>query len=613
MRLKYNKTTRGKCFYIIRSVYKNGKNTSETYEKLGYPEDIREKYQCEDADQWMKEHLEELNELEKAEKNTTVLIPYNAAALIPKGTAQAFNVGYLFLQKIYYELRLDLTAAHISRMHSFHYDMNAVLSRLIYGRVLFPSSKLATVRQSASLLEPPGFDYQHVERALSVIASEFDTIQSELYKTSSSVIQRKTGVLYYDCTNFYFEIEEEDEETNAEADEKELASRKYGKSKQHQPSPLVQMGLFMDYSGIPLAICINRGNKNEQQTLIPLEKKILQDFELSRFVVCTDAGLSSEANRKFNNFGERSFVTTVSVKGMDAELTKWCLEPSGWHLEGSEQEYDISHLEDTPEEKTENYNKVFYKQRYVEGYDEERDIEFNQTLIVTFSIKYRDYLARKREGQIQRAQKAISENSSSLKKKNQQDFRRFIKQDFPDEKAEEDGNAGQPDGSSKKGRKKKKKDPTYSIDEEAIAAEKKYDGFYAVETNLDSDVKEILEINRGRWEIEESFRIMKDEFHSRPVYVSRSDRIKAHFMTCFIALLIYRILEKKLDNKYTHDQIISTLRSMWVTKVQDIGYQPSYTRTDLTDDLHEIFGFRTDYELTRQKAMQGIIRKTKQR
>lgn len=594
MRLKYNQTAKGRCYYIIRSVYRNGKNTSETYERLGYPEDIKNAHGCADPEKWMQEHLDELNARESAEKNRKVLVPYNPCALIPEGTRQSFNIGYLFLQQVYYELCLDLICTHISKRHAFQYDMNAILSRLIYGRILFPGSKLSTCRLAKDLLEPPGFEYHQMERALSVIAAEFDSIQSELYKYSSQVVPRKTGVLYYDCTNFYFETEEEDDISNQEADEKDIAARKYGVSKQHQPSPLVQMGLFMDYSGIPLAICINRGNKNEQQTLIPLEEKILQDFGLARFVVCTDAGLSSEANRKFNNFGERSFVTTVSVKTMTQTLQEWCLEPSGWHLEGSRKTYDIRHLEDSAEDREANYNKTFYKQKYIEGYDEERDIQFNQTLIVTYSIKYRDFLSHKRESQIQRALKAIEAGSSSLEKKNAHDYRRFVK---------------------KKATDKKGKDIkiSYSLDEDAVAAEKKFDGFYAVETNLDDDIHDILAINHGRWEIEESFRIMKDDFRSRPAYLSRNDRIKAHFMTCFIALLVYRILEKKTGDQFTCEEMVATLRDMRVTKAKDIGYLPSYTRTAITNVLHETAGFRTDYEITREKAMKGIIRKSKKR
>lgn len=594
MRLKYNQTSKGKCYYIIRSIYRDGKNTSEIYEKLGYLDEIKKEHNCPDPEKWIHEHLEQLNEAEKAERNCKVLVPYDPHARIPLGAAQSSNIGYLFLQQVYYELCLDLICSHISKRHAFQYDMNAILSRLIYTRILFPGSKLSTCRSSKDFLEQPPFEYHQVERALSVIAVEFDSIQSELYKFSSQVVRRKTGVLYYDCTNFYFETEQEDPVSNQEADGKDIAARKYGISKQHQPSPLVQMGLFMDYSGIPLAVCINRGNKNEQQTLVPLEEKILQDFELARFVVCTDAGLASEANRKFNNFGERSFVTTVSVKMMEKELQDWCLDPEGWHLEGDEGTYSIDHLEDTEEDREKNFGRTFYKQKYIEGYDEERDIEFNQALIVTYSLKYRDYLRDRRSAQIQRALKAMEEGGSTLEKKNANDYRRFVKRKATDQK----------------GKEVKIK---YSLNEEVIAEEEKFDGFYAVETNLDDDVHDILAINHGRWEIEESFRIMKDDFRSRPAYLSRNDRIKAHFMTCFIALLVYRVLEKKLGEKYTCGEIIAALRDMRVTKAKDIGYIPSYTRTALTDALHEMAGFQTDYELIREKSMKGILRKSKKR
>lgn len=594
MRLKYNKTTRGKCYYIIRSVYKDGKNTSETVEKLGYPEDIMRDQGCEDPYVWMQDRLDLLNEQEK--KSIKVLIPFDPNRLIKEDQTQCFDIGYLFLQQIYYQLRLDLISKHISKNHSFSYDMNAILSSLVYGRILFPGSKLSTCKQSRTLLEAPKIEYHQVTRALSVIAQEFDTIQSELYQNSTRMLQRETGVLYYDCTNFYFETEEEDDITNEEADRKGIAARKYGYSKQHQPSPLVQMGLFMDYSGIPLAIRIDRGNRNEQTTLIPLEKQILHDFGLSRFIVCTDAGLASEPNRMFNNLGERSFITTVSIKKMKETQKEQCLEPTGWKLSGSNDDttYDISHLEETEEDREKNVGRIFYKQFYIEGYDKKRDIEFNQTLFVTFSLKYRDFQRHKRDGQIQRALNAIEKGSSRAEKVNAQDYRRFIKRKATD-----------PTGKSVKIR--------YEIDEEAVAEESRYDGFYAMETNLDDDVETIMKVAKGRWEIEESFRIMKDDFRSRPVYLSRNDRIKAHFMTCFISLLIYRILEKKLGNTYTCHEILSTLRSMKMTKVQKDGYIPSYARTSITDAFHEMAGFRTDYEITRTKAMKGILRKTKQR
>ena len=390
------------------------------------------------------------------------------------------------------------------------------------------------------------------------------------------MVKRSTGILFYDCTNYFFELEQES------------GLRQYGISKEHRPNPIVQMGLFMDKSGIPLAFCINKGNQNEQLSLKPLEQQIMRDFELSRFVVCTDAGLSSSANRKFNNYGERSFITTQSVKKLNSELKAWALETKGWKLEGSSHEYDISQLEDTPE----NRKKVFYKQKLIEGWDEERDIAFDQTLIITYSLKYRLYQQAIRNRQVERALRTLS-NPSSMEKHSQTDSRRFIKKTSV---------TGDGEVADKK---------IYQLDEAAISEEAKYDGFYAVCTNLDDDPAEIARINHDRWEIEESFRIMKSEFSARPVYLQRDDRIEAHFLTCFISLLIYRILEKQLEEKYTCEEIIQTLREMNMTKLEKEGYIPSYTRTELTDSLHENAGFRTDYELTTPKSMAGIIRRTK--
>ena len=345
----------------------------------------------------------------------------------------------------------------------------------------------------------------------------------------------------------------------------------------------------MDYSGIPLAFCIHPGNTNEQTTLIPLEEQIMKDFSLARFIVCTDAGLSSEANRKFNNFGGRCFITTQSIKKLKKAEREWCLDPTGWHLKDTAEVYDIRTLEDTDE----NRKKIFYKQLFVEGNDGKRDIDFDQTLIVTYSLKYRDYQREIRNQQVQRALKAIEKNPQKTEKHNQNDFRRFIKKTAV----------------TVEGECAEKK--IYSIDQDTIQAEAQYDGFYAVYTNLDDDPADIAQVNRGRWEIEESFRIMKTEFEARPVYLKRDDRIKAHFTTCFIALLIYRILEKKLENRFTCDDIITTLRNMRVTKIGTEGYVPSYTRTELTDALHDYAGFRTDYEFMTPRTMTGICRHSK--
>lgn len=395
-------------YHVIRDVRRNGVRSTEIMENLGSASEICRKYNVTDADAWAREYVQKLRDEEKG-KVHKVLIPFNTDVIIDRDEQLLYNAGYLFLQRIYYQLGLPSVCRKISRGASFEYDLDSILSRLVYGRILFPSSKLSCFEQSQKLLERPDFELHQIYRALSVLAENSDLIQSELYKRSGKVIKRSTGVLYYDCTNYFFEIE------------RESGLRQYGPSKEHRPSPIVQMGLFMDRSGIPLAFCINPGNQNEQLSLKPLELKIMKDFELSKFVVCTDAGLSSAGNRMFNNYGERSFITTQSIKKLNEELKNWCLDPTGWKLEGSDEEYDISALKDSPEER----KRIYYKQRLLEGYDEDRDIAFDQNLIVTFSLKYRIYQQTIRNRQVERAAGYISE-PSSLKKRSQNDARRFV-------------------------------------------------------------------------------------------------------------------------------------------------------------------------------------------
>lgn len=562
-------------FHVIKDVRRNGKRSTEIVENLGSASEICKKHHVDDAEVWAKEYIEKLRE-DKKEKGHKVLIPFNTNVIVNQGEQFSFNVGYLFLQRIYYQLGLPSICRKIKKDKAFEYDLDSILSRLIYSRILFPSSKLSCYEQSAKLLEQPAFELHQIYRALSVLSENSDMIQAELYKRSKKVIKRSTGVLFYDCTNYFFEIEQES------------GNRQYGFSKENRPNPIVQMGLFMDRSGIPLAFCINPGNKNEQLTLKPLERQIMRDFELSKFVVCTDAGLSSDANRRFNNYGERSFITTQSIKKLKNEHRKWCLDTSGWKLEGSDKKYDISELEDTPEER----NRIYYKEKVIEGYDKERDISFNQVLIVSYSLKYKLYQQTIRNRQVERARDYI-EHPSRIEKKRQNDAKRFIsKTSF-----NSDGEIAEK--------------TLYELDEKAVTKEAQYDGFYAVCTNLDEEPSVIVKINRDRWEIEESFRIMKSEFEARPVYLQRDDRIKAHFLTCYIALMIYRILEKKLDDAFTCSDIIRTLREMNVRKIGNSGYIPAYTRTELTDALHKYTGFRTDYEITTPKSMAGIIRRTK--
>ena len=573
MRLQITKSTNAECFYVVKSIYENKRRTNKVIEKLGNLEEVRKKAGAKDPYLWAKEYVQELNRLEKEGTEPVVISKFDPSNLQTKGLQTGYCCGYLFLQKIYHELGLHGICAEISKRHKFEYDLDNILSRLIYGRVLNPTSKLGTMEYSEKLLEQPKFELHQIYRALEVLAKENDFIQAELYKNSLKLSKRNDRILYYDCTNYFFEIEEEDD------------FRKYGHSKEHRPNPIVQMGLFLDGDGIPLAFCISPGNTNEQATLKPLEKKIIHDFSKASFVVCTDAGLSSTANRKFNDIAGRAFITAQSIKQMKDYQKEWALDDDGWRLPGSNTNYKLSEILNN-EEMFEAYReRTFFKERWI------NESGLEQRFIVTFSIKYMLYHRQLRDQQLQRALKMI-EKPREASRQSQADPRRFLK-----------ATAATADGEIAEQK-------VYSIDEEKFLEESRYDGFYAVATNLEDDAESIVRLNSGRWEIEESFRIMKSEFNARPVYLSRADRITAHFLTCFLALTVYRYLEKRIGGKYTCSETVSALRGMLLRKIDSSCYLPVYTRTDLTDALHEAFGFRTDYEVLTGKMMKKILKVT---
>ena len=574
MRLKVTKSKSSTLFYIIESTYIDKKHSTRTVEKLGTLEEVKAKAKGEDPYLWAKNYAKTLTKQDKENKREIIKY-FSQSKLVTKNVKQSFNAGYLFLQKIYYDLGIDDICDSIKDKYQFHYDLNNILSNLIYSRIIYPSSKLKTLESSKNFLEQPNFSYNDILRSLEVLSKESDYIQSELYKNSLKYSKRNDKVLFYDCTNYYFEIEDEDD------------FRKYGKSKEHRPNPIVGMGLFLDGDGIPLTFDSFEGSKNEQVTLKPLEEKIIKDFNNPMFVVCTDAGLSSTANRKFNDKGNRKFVTTQSLKKIKQFLKEWSLDLSkGWHLPGVDKTFDISKLREDEELINKYYDKVFYKERWIK----EDGIE--QRLIITFSPKYQEYQRHIREKQVQRAINIISKNPKSIRSSNENDPKRFINVISTTSYGEvaETNN--------------------YTLNQEKINDEALYDGLYAVCTNLEDEASEIIKINKRRWEIEESFRIMKSEFKARPVYLSREDRIKAHFLTCFLSLVIFRYLEKKLDEKYTISEIIETLKNYNLNLIGN-DYIPSYIRTDLTDLLHKLFNFRTDYQIISEKNIKKICKQMK--
>ena len=569
-------------YYVQKSYRKeNGRPATKNYERLGTLDELKVRFGEEDPIGCAKQYIAELTAAEKA-ANKKVIVEYSPTIMIPKGEQRSYNGGYLFLQKIYYELGLDYICKKIAKKHKMvKYDLNGILSMLVYTRILYPGSKRSSLEDARKFFEQPDCTLEQVYRALSLLATEFNEIQADVYKRSLKLGKRNTGVVYYDLTNYFFEWEEEG------------GLVQYGHSKEGRPLPIVQMGLFMDHDGFPLAMCIEPGNTAETSTLKPMEQILKDKFGLSKLVVCTDGGLSSYENRKNDSVGERSFITVQSLKKLKKHLQDWALDSKGWHVAGSDEEYDISTLDGKK-----YYDTLFYKERW-DPTPMSTGETLEQRIIVTFSFKYQEYLSHVRERQVTRAAALLAKGQGATsKKKSPNDAKRYIKA----EHVTPDGELAQT--------------ASYSLNQEMIDQEARFDGFYALCTDMHDPAPVIIKLNGGRWIIENGFRIMKTDFDARPVYVRRDDRIKAHFLTCFLALLIYKYLEKKVNRggkHFTTEEIVDTLRSMDFLSVAGEGYIPTYTRTDLTNNLHGSAGFRTDTQIVTKQKMRSIIAQTKKR
>ena len=567
MNLHITKSKNAESFYICRSFAKaNGSTSSTIVRKLGTLDQLLVEHgpTRDDVIAWAKNEVKIETEKYKQEKEAkTVLIPFHADRQLDYDKQAFFRGGYLFLQSVYYQLQINKICRKLKQKYKFKYDINAILSDLIYTRILEPCSKRSSYKAASDFLEKPTYELHDVYRALDVLGTECDLIQAEVYKNSHFLGTRNDKILYYDCSNYYFEIEQED------------GSKKYGKCKEHRPNPIIQMGLFMDGDGIPLAFSLFPGNANEQTSLKPLEKKVLQDFGCQKFVYCSDAGLGSEAIREYNHMGQRAYIVTQSIKKLKKEEKEWALSPQGVKRVSDHSPVDITKL---PEDDT----GLYYKD---EPYTTKK---LHQRMIITYSPKYALYQRNIRDEQVKRAQKMLDSGNSKKNRKNPNDPARFI----GTMAVTEEGEAAT---------------VKHYLDEEKISNEAQYDGLYAVCTDLlDDDVSDILKVSEGRWQIEECFRIMKTDFSARPVYLQDETRIKAHFLICFLALTLYRFLERKLNYKYTCETLLDTLKSINFAGIQDQGFIPLYKRESITDDLHKACGFRTDYQFITKSKMRTI-------
>ncbi len=572
MRVVTSKSKNAESFYISKGyVNDKGVSTSVIVRKLGTLKELLPEHgpTRDDVMAWAREEarLETLKYKQEQEEKQ-IKLTFRADRQLDYGKQVFYRGGYLFLQSIYYQMQMQKICRKLKQRYKFKYDINAILSDLIYARILEPCSKRSSYKVASEFLERPSYQLHDVYRALDVLGAECDMIQAEVYKNSHFLGQRNDKILYYDCTNYYFEIEQED------------GSKKYGKGKEHRPNPIIQMGLFMDGDGIPLAFSLFPGNANEQTSLKPLEKKVLRDFGCQKFIYCSDAGLASESIREYNHMGERAYIVTQSIKKLKKEEKEWALSPQGFKRVSDDKPVDITKL-------PEDDKGLYYKD---EPYTTKK---LHQRLIITYSPKYAAYQRSIRDKQVERAQKMLDSGKAKRNRKNPNDPARFIGKMA----VTKDGEAA---------------DIKQYLDEDKIAEEAQYDGLYAVCTDLlDDEVGDILKVSEGRWQIEECFRIMKTDFSARPVYLREENRIRAHFLICFLALTIYRYLEKKLDLKYTCEELLETLKGMNFAKIQEQGFIPLYKRETITDDLHEAFGFRTDYQFMTKSKMRTIQKKSK--
>lgn len=598
MTISPNKPSEDKIYYIKKSFRdKDGKCTSKNVRRLGTLAEIREREGVSDAWAWAKAECEKETMLEN-ESRRSVEVRFDPNKLLNMNQQRNYNLGYLILNKLYYELGIDKICAGMERRGQFKFDLNEIVRQLVMMRVLWPKSKLDTWKRSSTLAMVTPVSLHQIYRALLVVEKNLEYLQERLFHYSREQLQRNTSIIYYDCTNFFFESEVKTD------------LKRPGASKENRRTPIVQMGIFMDADGLPLAFNINPGNTNEQTTLRPLEKMIGKRMDIEEFVMCTDAGLSSGSNKLYNDTDRRKFITAQSVKTLpntegkpksSGKIKDWAMDDKGWRLSSDpEREYTLTEIRDQKNREL-YYDKIFYKERWYPTWvtDAETGIEakLEQRLIVSFSLKYMEYQRNKRDENVAKAEKAIRNGNADESPKN---FRSLLIKD----KCTAEGEIATEDAG-------------YRINYELIDEQQQYDGFYAITTNLEQHtdklgqthhtIADILRINRARWEIEESFRIMKTQMKARPVYHRNDRAIKAHFALCFVALFLYRVLEHKLGEEYTTDQILSTLRDMNALHIQSEGYIPTYKRTALTDKLFSISGFRLDNEIITLKKLKSII------
>lgn len=617
MKLNYDKNSKDPIYYIQVGIRNGKKTTTKNVARIGKHSELLKI--TDDPLAYAKEKVRLFNE--EAEKNKTLPLELriNFSEKIKATDAIAssstrLNIGYLFLQQLYHELELGSFFKEITADSKVTFDPNLVNRFLTFSRILDPDSKLATHQHLGNYYEQPEFEYVHILRTMDLLQEHYDEYISHLFEKSCNIVKRDTSVCFYDCTNYYFEIETDDDDYIDEVTGEAVKGlRKYGPSKQHQPAPLVEMGLFMDADGIPLSMCITSGSDNEQTTAIPLEKKLVKMFKGKKFIYCADAGLGSLSIRNFNSMGGRAFIVTQSIKKLSRKLQTAVFNDCDYRLLSSNDTVSLQEMKSFDRFDPQNlelYKDLVYKVIIADsafdlGLYEDKQFKngntrkvkskavVKQKVIITFSRKAMEYQRYIRSRQIERAKAMLSDLDPDTYKKGPNDVTRFIKRT----------------SSTKTG---ERATDLYELDLDKIAEEEKYDGFYAVATNLDDDVRTIIGISSNRYKIEDCFRVMKTNLSARPVYHHKRDRIIAHFMICYTALLIHRLLQTKLARYGTHfstESIIQTLQNMEVANIEDMCYMSTYSSSQVCTALNALFDLGLDKKYYQPKELNKKLKK----
>ena len=600
MKASFTTTKKGTWAYIRKSVRINGKSTTVPVKSLGLLSKIQEREGCDDPRQWVIDLAKKMTEEEKA-GNAVVELPFHQNREVNPGECPLRMGGDLLLSSLYSSLGLPGICSKILKSGRAKYDLNEILRTLVMGRILFPASKTRTLESAKNFVFPPQFKEEEMFRSLSLLSDSINEVQAEVYKASQKFMARRQRVVYYDCTNYFFEIEDNDNDyIDTDTGEMIAGLRKRGKSKENRPNPIVQMGMFMDMDGIPLAFTVFPGNESEQTSLQPLEKMLNSSFGMTEFVVSTDAGLASESNRRYNMAEGRDYICVQSIPSLPKADQDMALDPRGWRVafrkEGlppidpenpEKMIFNLSEVDLNAERHTKFYKEIIVYKR-VEG---KADTQRAERVIVTYSYDFALYLKHKREERIKQAEKIVK-HKQQKSRQSQQDPRRYVKTTYIT-----------PDG-------RKANRITMAINDNVIENEARFDGFYAYGTSLEDDAIEVLRARSFHHEIEHLFRTTKTFLKSRPVYLSRQDRIRSHFLICFLSMVIIKILQKQLDMPQTSiDELIQTLRDFNFGELPQGNYQPMFTRTELTDRLQALAGIKANFEIINKQKMRALYHK----